>query len=140
LQRVALSGLDSGEFFRQTDYPIEAVQWVQTHRDQVGTRLYNDYGYGGFLTWWLPEEKIFIDGRMPAWRIGERRVFSDYMALTNNSPPALAVLDKYAVDWALLPADAELCSTLARQPAWRELYRDEVAAIYRRIEAIAPGA
>jgi hypothetical protein len=132
LQRVALSGLDSGEFFRQTDYPIEAVQWVQTHRDQVGTRLYNDYGYGGFLLWWLPEERIFIDGRMPAWRIGDRWIFYDYVALTNWDPPALGVLDKYRVDWALVRRGSPLDQALRREAGWRPVYEDAKAVIYVR--------
>ena len=56
--------------FKGTSYPIEAVQWVREHRDRLGRRLYNDYAYGGFLLWWLPEEKIFIDGRMPPGEAG----------------------------------------------------------------------
>ncbi len=132
LQRVALSGLHPGEFFRQTDYPIEAVQWVHTHRDQVGTRMYNDYGYGGFLLWWLPEEKIFIDGRMPAWRIGDRWIFYDYVALTNWDPPALGVLDKYGVDWALVRRGSPLDQALRREAGWRTVYEDAKVVIYVR--------
>ena len=132
LQRVVQCGLAPEEFFRATEYPIEAVQWVKAHRERAGTRLYNDYGWGGFLLWWLPGEKIFIDGRMPAWRIGERWIFYDYVALTTWDPPELLVLDKYGVDWAIVGRNSPLDDALAQEPGWREVYGDPKATIFVR--------
>ncbi|TAJ09094.1 MAG: hypothetical protein EPO61_06990 [Nitrospirae bacterium] len=130
LQHVAQSGLAPQRFFRRTEYPIEAVEWIKGHRAQLGQRMYNDYGHGGFLLWWLPGEKIFIDGRMPAFRIGDRWIFKDYMVLTNNNPPDLAVLEKYHVDWAIVSVGTPLSQALAKQPDWREVYLDAKVAIY----------
>lgn len=130
LQRVAESGLAPEEFFRGTEYPIEAVQWIRTHRDQVGIKLYNDYRVGGFLLWWLPEEKVFIDGRMPAWRLGNRWIFYDYAALTTWEPLELGVLDKYGVDWAIVAVGTPLNQTLAKQLEWREVYLDAKVSIF----------
>lgn len=132
LQRVLLSGMEPVTFFRGTHYPIEAIQWVRSHRDQVGTRLYNDYGHGGFLLWWLPGEKIFIDGRMPAWKIGDRRVFADYIALNHWDPPALGVLDKYRVDWVLATRGSPLEQALSLAEGWHGLYEDTKVGIYVR--------
>ena len=130
LQRVAQSGLQPGEYFKETSYPIEAVQWVREHRDRVGHRLYNDYAYGGFLLWWLPEEKIFIDGRMPAWRRGDRRIFQDYVALSLSDPPRLSVLSIYSVDWAIVRRKSLLDEALAHEQTWKREYEDEKVAIY----------
>lgn len=130
LERVVRSGLATEEFFRGTEYPIEAIQWIHAHRGLLGTRLYNDYGLGGFLLWWLPGEKIFIDGRMPAWKIGDRRIFYDYLALTNWDPAPLGVLQKYGVDWAILGRGSPLAHALASQPDWREVYADTKVSIY----------
>ncbi len=131
-QRVIQAGLAPQEFFRSTEYPIEAVQWIRAHREQLGTRLYNDYGLGGFLLWWLPEERIFIDGRMPAWRIGDRWIFYDYVALTAWDPPALGVLAKYGVDWAIVGRNSPLDDALAQEPDWREVYGDPKVTIFVR--------
>lgn len=130
LQRVAQSGLQPAEYFKGTAYPIEAVQWVRAHRDRVGSRLYNDYAYGGFLLWWLPEEKIFIDGRMPAWRRGDRKIFQDYVALSLTDPPSLSVLRAYSVDWAIVKKKSLLDEALAREQTWRWEYEDGKVAIY----------
>ncbi len=132
LTRVVRSGLAPEEFFRDTDYPIEAVHWIAANRDTVGTRLFNEYGHGGFLLWWLPGERIFIDGRMPAWRIGDRRIFKDYVALTNWDPPALGVLDKYQVDWALVTRDSPLARAFGSRTGWQAAYEDAKVRIYVR--------
>ncbi|MBM4123557.1 MAG: hypothetical protein FJ246_01155 [Nitrospira sp.] len=134
LQRVAESGLAPGQFFQTTQYPIEAVQWIRAHRNQLGARLYNDYSVGGFLLWWMPEEKIFIDGRMPAWRIGDRWIFYDYAALTTWEPLELGVLDKYKVDWAIVGRNTPLNLALAREPTWRAAYQDAKVSIFVKQE------
>jgi len=130
--RVVRSGLTTEEFFRGTSYPIEAVHWIKANHDKVGTRMFNEYGHGGFLLWWLPGERIFIDGRMPAWRIDDRRIFEDYLALTNWDPPALGVLDKYLVDWALVKRDSPLEQALGAAGGWRTVYADTKVMIYVR--------
>ena len=132
LHRIALSGTQPAEFFKATEYPIEAVEWIQAHRDLVGEKMYNDYGYGGFLLWWMPGERLFIDGRMPAWRIGARRIFSDYIELNHGEPPALDVLDKYAVEWAVVQKGTPLASTLVSHADWEEIYSDTKVTIVRR--------
>jgi hypothetical protein len=132
LQRIVKCGLDPAAYFRETEAPIEAVEWIKSHRDHVGSNLYNDYGHGGFLEWWLPEHKIFIDGRMPAWRLGERRIFEDYIALNNGNPPALDVLDKYDVNWAIVSRQTPLGVALASHGLWRTVYEDRKVRIFVR--------
>ncbi len=134
LQHVVLSGVKPAEYFKRTSYPIEAVLWVRDHRDGLGSRLYNDYGHGGFFLWWLPEEKIFIDGRMPAWRQGDRRIFQDYVTLNQLNPSGLSVLDKYSVDWAIVRDQSLLDEALKQAPSWRSVYADRKVSIYIRGE------
>jgi len=130
LEQVAASARSPMDYFQGTEYPIEALLWAQRHRDRMGTRLYNDYGYGGFILWWLPGEKVFIDGRMPAWRMGDRWIFYDYMTLATGEPPALGVLDKYGVDWGLMAKDTALERALRGRPDWESVYEDRKAVIY----------
>jgi len=109
---------------------------MRDNREQTGQRLYNDYGYGGFLLWWMPGTKIFIDGRMPAWRTGERAILPDYVTLTREDPD-LRILAKYSVDWALVKKGTPLEETLAQQALWERIYNDGKAAIYR-LKATTP--
>jgi hypothetical protein len=132
LERVVRCGIDPAGFFEDTDYPIEAVDWVHRHRSELGSRLYNDYGLGGFLVWWLPQEKIFIDGRMPAWRVADRWIFRDYVALAHQDPPALGVMDKYRVEWGITAAGGVLDQAIQRAPGWRHVYEDRKVRIFAR--------
>jgi len=132
LRHIAQAGLQPEQYYKETSYPIEAIQWLRNHRDQVGRRLFNEYVHGGFLLWWLPEEKIFIDGRMPAWRIGDRWIVRDYAAVALTDPPMLAVFDKYAVDWAIVRRNTVLDRALAQQTTWTRTYDDAKVAIYVR--------
>ncbi len=132
LEHVWQSGLTPEAYFERTEYPIEAVRWIHTHRDETGARLYNDYGHGGFLLWQLPGERIFIDGRMPAWRIKDRWIFHDYVALNRQDSPELTLLDRYGVDWAMIPRGSALAATLETHPAWRTIYADAKVVILRR--------
>ncbi|MBA2485115.1 MAG: hypothetical protein H0V35_03280 [Nitrospira sp.] len=132
LAHVWRSGSAPGTYFEQTGYPIEAVRWIRNHREEVGTRLYNDYGYGGFLLWQLPDEKIFIDGRMPAWRIGDRLIFQNYVDLNREDSPELDVLERYRVDWALIQRDSALARALMAHHAWKTIYTDVKVMILRK--------
>lgn len=136
VSHVWRSGTDPEHYFEQTNYPIEAVRWIKRHPEKVGSRLYNDYGYGGFLLWQLPGEKIFIDGRMPAWRIGDRHIFQDYVYLNRESSPELLVLDRYRVDWTLIPRGSALALALEALPGWKVLYADAKAVILSRQEPV----
>ncbi|HNV25523.1 MAG TPA: hypothetical protein PKI21_04610, partial [Nitrospira sp.] len=132
LEHVWQSGRTPEVYFERTEYPIEAVRWIRTHRDEMGTRLYNDYSYGGFLLWQLPDERIFIDGRMPAWRIKDRWIFHDYVALNREDSPQVNLLDRYGVDWAMIPRGSALAVTLETDPAWKSVYTDAKVVIVRR--------
>ena len=126
--------------FRQTSYPIEAVEWIRTHGDRLGSRPVHDYQYGGFLLWQLPGLKTFIDGRMPAWQIGDRGIFKDYVDLVSAPVPRMNLLDKYAVDWALLKKGTALATLLAATPGWSHEYEDMKVVIYARGNSPAEGA
>ena len=132
LDHVWQSGRAPERYFEQTEYPIEAVRWIRSHRHEFGTRLYNDYGFGGFLLWHLPGERIFIDGRMPAWRIEDRRIFEDYVELNRDDAPKLAVLDRYGVDWGLIQRGSALAKVLDGHQAWQTMYADAKVVIVRR--------
>ena len=134
LSHVWRSGTVPERYFELTGYPIEAVRWIRDHRDEVGTKLYNDYEHGGFLLWQLPGVKVFIDGRMPGWRIGNRRIFEDYVNLNRDPARELPLLDRYRVDWALIPRDLPLALTLQTDLEWKVLYIDSKAVIVRRRE------
>lgn len=108
--------------------PVEAVDFIR--RTHLSGRMLNDYVYGGYLSWALPDQKVFIDGRADvyAWT----GVFEDYgrWATLRDDPNRL--LDRYSVDWCLLSQSAPLTRVMRYLPGWSERYFDSQSAIFIR--------
>jgi hypothetical protein len=86
-------------------YPDKAVAYLKAH--PIKGRLFSEYAYGGYLIWMLPEEKVFIDGRMPSWRwrapAGESNwAFKDYEKVAGGEDFS-EIFKKYGVGTVLWP-------------------------------------
>ena len=110
-------------------YPYEAVEYLKKHPQK---RIFNEYGWGGFLIWQLPQGKTFIDGRMPGWRKDGREIFGDYIKVVDLEKDLQEVLDFWAVETFLISPDTPLAQYLKIHSDWEERYRDETAVIFAR--------
>jgi hypothetical protein len=52
---------------REAAYPQTAIKYLKAH--PCDGNLFNSYDYGGYLIWKLPNQPIYIDGRMPTWQV-----------------------------------------------------------------------
>lgn len=120
--------------FRAVGYPIAAVRWAQANLDKIGTRLFNEYGHGGFLIWQFPEQKVFIDGRMPYWKNDDNRlIFYDEQQIMAARPGAIELMEnEYGVDWVMIRAGLPLDWALDGQKDWEKVYYDRSEVIYRK--------
>ena len=92
-------------------YPAAALD---TLRQDSGILL-NEYDWGGYLIFNLPERSVFIDGRYVPYLGG---VLADYRALVGLRPGWRDLLDKYKVSEVLLRPDRPLAVAL-REDGWR---------------------
>ena len=92
-------------------YPAAALD---TLRQDSGILL-NEYDWGGYLIFNLPERPVFIDGRYVPYLGG---VLADYRALVGLRPGWRDLLDKYKVSELLLRPDRPLAVAL-REDGWR---------------------
>jgi hypothetical protein len=84
--------------WRLSGWPDRAAAFLEEERGALGSKsLYHPYGWGGYLGWRLPGEKVFWDGRY---------LFQDLLVEENQareSPKTWqAFLDKHHVDVAVL--------------------------------------
>ena len=114
-------------FQSPVNYPERAVAYMKTNGIQG--RLFHDWAWGGYLIWHTPEVKVFIDGRGEPY--GPTGVFKDYWSAISIQNPQ-TVLDKYKVDYVLMPPDSSLSSFLKFSPAWSVLYSDETSVLFHR--------
>jgi len=112
-------------------YPVAAADWLAAH-PEVGTRMYNQYGWGGYLAnRFYPDQnrRVFIFGE--AALMGDQ-LLNEYQDVQTLRPDWKQVLDKYGVDYIVYNKDAALSNVLATQPQWTLVYQDSVAVIYVR--------
>jgi len=114
-----------------SSYPIGAADWLQAHPD-VGTRMYNQYGWGGYLVnrfYPDPNRKVFIFGEAALMGDPLLNQYEDVQTLRTNWK---AVLDQYKVDYVVYNRGEALANVLATQSDWTLVYQDSVAVIYVR--------
>jgi hypothetical protein len=114
-----------------SSYPIGAADWLAAHPD-VGTRMYNQYGWGGYLAYrFYPEKnrRVFIFGE--AALMGDP-LLNEYEDVQTLRPDWKQILDKYQVDYIVYNKGEALANVLADEPDWKLVYQDSVAVIYVR--------
>ncbi len=112
-------------------WPVQAMAFVRQHPQEFAGNMFNQYMWGGYLLEELPEHKTFVDGRTDFFGEELIREFSDTTALRPNWAEPL---EKYRVQWTLMPSDHRLNLALAAQGSWSCVYSDEVAMIWRKAE------
>src|SRR5207247_756875 len=108
----------------ESRYPVAA-------RDQLkGTtgNVLNEYDWGGFLIWRVPERPGFIDGRLFVFLPD---VLTDYEEMVFVRPRWREELDRYAIGAVLLHPDRPLVAAL-RDQGWAVLTQDANAVLLRR--------
>jgi len=114
-----------------SSYPVGAANWLQAH-PEVGTRMYNQYGWGGYLAYRFypePNRRVFIFGE--AALMGDP-LLNEYQDVQTLRSDWKQVLDKYGVDYIVYNRGEALANVLATQPEWTLAYQDSVAVIYVR--------
>ena len=126
-----------------SEYPDGAIQFLRQEsvQNQVG-RLFNEYGWGGYLEWQLPEVKVFIDGRMPHWvaRDGSSAM-RDYVKVfypkSKSDWQWQEVFAARQIDTALIRNCEPIKRDCSLQKAlegnsWKVVYKDDAAVVLKK--------
>jgi hypothetical protein len=114
-----------------SSYPIGAADWLAAH-PYVGTHMYNQYGWGGYLAYrFYPQKnrRVFIFGE--AALMGDP-LLNEYEDVQTLRPDWKQILDKYQVDYIVYNKGEALANVLADEPDWKLVYSDSVSVIYVR--------
>ena len=116
------------------EFPRRALDFMQ--RQHLSGRIFNDYGWGGYMEWHTPEFKPFIDGRADLFVYNG--TFQDDMSATALKRP-FEIFDKYKIDYILLKRKQPLSYLLENSAKWDLIYSDNIALLFERAEQ-APGS
>jgi hypothetical protein len=116
----------AGNVFSPEVFPEAAVSWMETH--QVPGEGFNYFPWGGYLLYrnW-PDRRVFIDGQTDFY--GEN-LTREYERVITLQPGWREILEKYGVQWILMPVDSQMASYLITDNNWVELYRDGTASLF----------
>lgn len=136
-----------------SDYPCGAAEFLRSHDEYKNANLFNEYNWGGYLIWQLPERKLFIDGRLPQVAFAGHTFLEEYYDFY-QAEKVVQKLEQYQIRLVLLQSkdieikvstwekiifgirEADLRTTndlrkyLASSPEWQLVYNDQTSVIY----------
>jgi len=116
-----------GYAFDPEVFPVEAVDWLEEN-PQEG-EMFNYFTWGGYLLYRLwPEEKVFIDAQTDFYGA---QLTQEYGKVIFSQEGWEEVLNKYQVEWAILPSDESAVHAVIRDYGWKVIYEDSTAVILK---------
>ncbi|BAJ63185.1 hypothetical protein [Anaerolinea thermophila] len=111
--------------FQSEVFPVRAMDWLEAH-PQEGN-VFNYFPWGGYILYRaFPDIRVFIDGQTDFYGEALTREYEQVITLQDGWKD---VLDKYRVQWALMPESSMLSKALERELNWEVVYRDQVSVI-----------
>lgn len=108
-------------------FPVRAAEYIrQNHLPQP---LFNVYEWGGFLTWYLPEYPVVIDGRVDLY--GDEFNIA-YFKLMQAEVPLESDPGFARAQTILLEANSPMAQALSTLPGFRVAYQDEQSVVLVR--------
>jgi len=106
-------------------YPVEAVDYVRRHR--LPGPLFNDYDWGGFLLWSLPELPVVMDGRVNLY--GDEK-FERSLNTWSGGKGWETDPDLLRSQVIIAKRDRQLTNLLRASPKYRIAYEDKMAVVF----------
>ena len=109
--------------------PVKAVEFIKTH--PLPGRMLNEFNYGGYLIWAVPQYPVFVDSRNDVYEwAGVLDEFVKWATLQSN-PNTL--LNQYGVDFCLLDRASPMAHVLPLMQGWKTIYSDDRSVIFERV-------
>jgi hypothetical protein len=117
-----------GNAFDERFFPVEAVEWLETH--PLAGHMFNEFDWGGYLLLKLwPDQQIFMDGHTHIYGETLTREYEKVIALNTGWEQ---ILKKYDVRWVIMRRNTSLVKVLSASDNWISIYEDSTAVILVR--------
>ena len=88
--------------------------------------MFSEFGWGGYLQYAWPEQKVFIDGGTDFYG---GRLMRDYGIIRDARPGWQDLIRQWDIAGVIVPPEAPIASELARDHGWRYWYCDATAVV-----------
>ena len=85
---------------KETSYPDKLVDFIK--KNDLQGNIFNQYAWGGFLIWELPDKKVFIDGRMDVYK---KKISEPYVTVLNLKAGWEKIIEEYSIKLILVKKD-----------------------------------
>ncbi|NTU46993.1 hypothetical protein HGA88_05190 [Candidatus Roizmanbacteria bacterium] len=133
---IAQTGMNLKDTFISQEehwYPKQSVLFIKGQH--LEGNIFSLYEWGGYLIWNLPEKKVFIDGRMPTWRLPNKKqnqssyAFKEYMDVMAGKIPFKTIQEKYNISYLLIrTTDVKMVQRI--QHSLTIVHQDPTATLY----------
>jgi len=113
---------------KQVGVPLNAVSYLKAN-GITGNTFTDPNIWGGYLIWETPSNPVYIDGRIDMY--GDEFI-REYLGIIRGITRWQEPFDKYDVQVAIVSPTSQLRLQLEQSPQWQQLYRDEMAVVFRR--------
>jgi hypothetical protein len=97
--------------------------------------MFNSYNWGGYLIFKLwPDYPVYIDGRTDLYDDAFIRRFVEVMVADDGWQN---ILVEDGVNLVFVEKNSTLAKFLRQDPGWQEIYADDMAAIFERVERLS---
>jgi hypothetical protein len=116
-------------------WPVELLPELRLAEQDPpeGARIFNDYHFGGFLIYYAPGFKVFIDDRCELY--GDEWLFRFSDAMRRDTGRIDGWLEDYDLRYALVASGSAFDRHLERARGWTAWKRTDAATLYRRDRA-----
>lgn len=107
-------------------FPVGAVAWIKANQPPLN--LFNSYAWGGYLTWNLRDDPVFVDGRTDLFN---DEIIGDWLRVIRADAGWQLVVDHWQIKTILVESGSAITRVLP-QNGWKLVYSDDLAVVYTR--------
>jgi hypothetical protein len=128
LPGIRESWWDQSPAVLSSNTPVNAVEWLKQNSD-LPDPLFNDYLFGSYLIFGLPEKPVWIDPRFHAY---PKENWEDYLSISNSEAGWSEKLLNAKIGTLMLDliGQKNLIYELENSSIYCERYRDDIAVIF----------
>ena len=126
------------EYIDESNYPVQACDYIIENIDLGKARFYNEYNYGSYMIYrGIP---VFIDSRAdlyaPEFSGKEDDIFMDFINTSNIGEFYEDTFEKYDITHVITYKNSKMNMIIkeTNDPNYKELYEDDYFTIYERLD------
>lgn len=111
-------------------YPWRIAAYMREHPCEGN--VFNSYDVGGFLIWQVPDQKVYIDGRMPSWEYPGGKYMADYLQMYDDAQFRQTQVTQLHIDCVVDYRASTLVRSLRNEGGWSIAVRDGIFVLLTR--------